>query len=61
VRLAWGGIRKLWHDAFLGNELRGPTGTGRGGVSMVEGRKGEGARKGNGVRGLCLLSPPCFV
>jgi len=60
ARLAWGGIRE--YDAFLGHEMRGPAGTGRGGVSMVGGREGEGrgARKGNG-RGHRLPSPPCFV
>jgi len=55
ARLARGGIRE--HDAFLGHEMRGPTGTGRGGVSMA----GEGARKGDGVRGHRLPSPPWFV
>ena len=35
--------------------------TGCGGVSMAEGREGHGARKGNGVRGHHLSSPPCFV
>jgi len=49
VRLARGGIRE--HDAFLGHEMRGPAGTGRGGVSMAGGREGQGVRKGNGVRG----------
>ena len=48
ARLAWGGIRE--HDAFLGHEMRGPAGTGRGGVSMAGGREGPGARKGNGVK-----------
>jgi len=48
ARLARGGIRK--HDAFLGHEMRGPAGTGRGGVSMAWGREGQGARKGNGVK-----------
>ena len=57
--LAQGGIRE--HDAFLGHEIRGPVGTGRGGVSMAGGREGQGARKGNGVRGHRLPSPPCFV
>jgi len=33
ARLAQGGIRE--HDAFLGHEMRGPAGTGRGGVSMA--------------------------
>jgi len=28
---------------------------------MAGGREGQGARKGNGVRGHCLPSPPCFV
>jgi len=49
------------HDAFLGHEMRGPAATGRGGVSIAGGREGQGARKGNGVRGHCLPSPPCFV
>jgi len=35
-------------DAFFGNEMRGPAGTGRGGVSMAWGREGHGARKGMG-------------
>jgi len=38
ARLAWGGIRE--HDAFLGHEMRGPVGTGRGGVSMAGGWEG---------------------
>ena len=59
VRLARGGIRE--HDAVLGHEIRGPAGTGRGGVSMAWGQEGQGARKGNGVRGHRLPSPPCFV
>ena len=59
ARLARGGIRE--HDAFLGYEMRGPAGTGRGGVSMAGGREGQGAREGNGVRGHRLLSPPWFV
>ena len=42
-------------------KMRGPAGTGRGGVSMAGGREGQGARKGNGVRGHRLPSPPCFV
>ena len=50
ARLARGGIRE--HDAFLGHEMRGSAGTGRGGVSMAGGREGQGAKKGNGVRGL---------
>jgi len=57
--LAWGGIRE--HDAFLGHEMRSPAGTGRCGVSMAGGRKGQAARNGNGVRGHRLPSPPCFV
>ena len=35
ARLARGGMRE--HDAFLGHEMRGPAGTGRGGVSMAGG------------------------
>ena len=50
VRLARGGIRE--HDAFLGHEMRGPAGTGRGVISMAGGREGQGARKGNGVKRL---------
>jgi len=50
ARLARGGIRE--HDAFLGHEMRGPAGTGRGGVSMAGGQEGQGARKGNGVKRL---------
>jgi len=53
------GIRE--HDAFLGHEMRGPAGTGCGGVSMAGGWDGPGARKGDGVRGHRLPSPPCFV
>jgi len=45
ARLARGGIRE--HDAFLDHEMRGPAGTGRGGVSMAGGREDQGARKGN--------------
>ena len=61
ARLARGGIRE--HDAFLGHEMRGPAGTGRGGISMAGGREGQDARKGNGPggRGHRLPSPPCFV
>ena len=36
ARLARGGIRE--HDAFLGHEMRGPAGTGCGGVWMAGGR-----------------------
>jgi len=59
ARLARGGIRE--HDAFLGHKMRGPAGTGRGGVSMAGGREGQGARKGSVGRGHRLPSPPCFV
>jgi len=57
--LARGGIRE--HEAFLGHEMRGPAGTGCDGVSMAGGREGQNARKGNGVKGHRLPSPPCFV
>ena len=50
ARLARGGIRE--HDAFLGHEMRGTAGTGRGGVSMAGGQEGQSARKGNGVKRL---------
>jgi len=59
ARLARGGIRE--HDAFLGHEMRGAAGTGRGGVLLAVGREGQGARKENGTRGHRLPSPPCFV
>ena len=55
------GLLGVGHDAFLGHEMRGPAGTWRGGVSMARGRKGQGARKENGIRGHRLPSPPCFV
>ena len=57
--VALGGIRE--HDAFLGHEMKSPAGTGHGGVSMAGGREGQGARKGNGVRGHCLPLQPFFV
>jgi len=50
ARLARGGIRE--HDVFVGHEMSGPAGTGRGGVTMAGGREGQGARKGNGVKQL---------
>jgi len=53
ARLARGGIRE--HDAFLGHEMKGPAGTGRGGVSMAGVREGQGARKGNGVKRLSQI------
>jgi len=59
AQLAQGRIRE--HGAFLGHEMRGPAGTGRGGVSMAGGREGQGAREGNGVRAHRLPLPPCFV
>ena len=59
ARLARGGIQE--HDAFLGHEMKGPAGTERGCVSMAGGQEGQGARKGDGVRGHCLPSPPWFV
>ena len=40
--------------------MRGPAGTGRGGVSMAGGQEGQGARKENGARGHRLPSPPCI-
>ena len=39
--------------------MRGPAETGRGDVSMAGGREGQGARKGNGVRGHRLPSIFC--
>jgi len=48
ARLARGGIRE--HVAFLGHEMRGPAGTGRGGVLMAGEQEGQVARKGNGVK-----------
>ena len=40
TRLARGGIQE--HDAFLGHEMRGPTGTGRDGVGAGRPRRKEG-------------------
>ena len=57
-RLVGGGISE--HDVILGHEMRGPAGTGRGGVSMTGGRQGQSARKGNGVRGYHLPSLSYF-
>jgi len=54
ARLAWGGIQE--HDAFLGHEIKGPAGTGHGGVLMAGGQEGQGAWKGNGVRGHPLFA-----
>jgi len=34
-----GGIRE--HETFLGHEMRGPAGAGRGGVSIAGGREGQ--------------------
>jgi len=59
ARLVLGGTRE--HDASLGHEMRASAGTGRGDVSMAGGREGQGVRKGNGVKGHRLPSPPCFV
>jgi len=61
ARLPRGGIRDHEASRFLGHERRGPAGTGRGGVSMAGGRECHGARKGNGVRGHRLPTPPCCV
>ena len=61
ARLARGWIQEHDTSRFLGHDMRGPVGTGRGGVSMVGGREGQGARKGNWVRGHRLPSRPCFV
>ena len=58
ARLARGGIPE--HDAFLDHEMRGPAGTGHGGVWMGGGRESQGARK-DGVRGHRLPSPPWVV
>jgi len=56
--IARGGIRE--DEAFLGHERRGPVGTGRGGVSMAAGQLGQGAGKGDVVRGHRLPSTPWF-
>ena len=52
------GIRE--HEAFLVHEMKGPAGTGRGGVSMAERQEGQDAREGTGVRGHRLPSPLVF-
>ena len=59
ARLVRGGIQE--HDAVLGHKMRGPARTWRGGISMAGGWEGQGARKGNGVRGHRLPSSPCLV
>ena len=46
ARLARGGIQE--HDAFLGHEMRGPAGTGRGDVSMAGGGKAKAQERGMG-------------
>ena len=46
ARLAQGGIQE--HDAFLGHEMRGPAGTGRGGVWMGGGGKAKAQGRGMG-------------
>jgi len=47
--------------SWVMKSMRGPAGTGCGGVSMAGGRAGQGARKGNWARGHRLPSPPCVV
>ena len=46
VWLARGGIQE--HESLFGNGMRGPAGTGRGGVSMAGGRQGQGTKRGMG-------------
>jgi len=58
ARLTRGGIRVL--EAFLGPKMRGPAGTGCGGVSMAGGQQGQEAVVWEGVTGRRLPSPPCF-
>jgi len=45
-QLAQGAIAE--HDAFLGHEMRGPAGTGRGGVSWLGGGKAKAQGRGMG-------------
>ena len=59
-RLSWQQERGVacsgWNSrtrAFLGHEMRGAAGTGRGGVSMVGGWEGQGTRKEMGVKIVC--------
>ena len=54
------GVRFEIMRPFWGHEMRGPARTGRGGVSMAVGRQGQGAGKGEGVRGHRLPSPRMF-
>jgi len=58
TRLARSGIRE--HAAFLGHELKGPAGTGSGGVSMAGGWQDQSAGKGDGVRDHRSSSQPFF-
>jgi len=46
ARLARGRIRE--HDELLGHEMRGPAGTGRGGVSWLGGGKAKAQGRGMG-------------
>ena len=59
ARLARSGIRE--HDALLGHEMRGPAGTGRGGVSMAGGREGQGTREGEWGEGPSLAITTMFA
>jgi len=55
-----GEARSGWNSRTSGvlwSKMRGPAETGRGVVSMADGRQGQGAGKGNGVRGYRLPSP----
>jgi len=59
ARLTQGGNQE--HNASSGHEIRGPSGTCSGDVSMTDERQCQGAGKREGVRGRCLPSPPGFV
>ena len=41
-----GSLGLEFEKAFLVHEMRGPAGTGRGGISMAGGQQGQGAGKG---------------
>jgi len=58
ARLAWGKIRI--HDAFLGHEMRGPAGTGCGGVSMAGGPGWPRCKEGEWVEGPSLAITAMF-
>ena len=53
---------EIWeYESFSGHKMRGPVGTGRGGVSMAGGLQYQCAWNGEGVRDCRLPSLPIFL